>query len=79
MSALLSIIVRPAVSMRPGAFARRLSAACHRIAGYFDRRAAIATLREFDDGALQDIGLARSQIESAVRGLIARPERALRG
>jgi uncharacterized protein YjiS (DUF1127 family) len=47
-----------------------LSAYSDAIAGYFVRRAAVATLRELDDRALRDIGLARSQIEAAVHGLV---------
>ena len=74
MSAPLSIPSRPAVTKRPSAFYRRLSACYDGIAGYFIRRAAIARLREFDDAALRDIGLARSQIEPAVRGLITLPD-----
>ena len=44
------------------------------IAGYFVRRTAIATLRELDDRALRDIGLARSQIEAAVHGFVPLPD-----
>ena len=42
---------------------------------YFVHRAAIARLRELDDGALDDIGLERFQIEAAVRGLAISPKR----
>ena len=59
-----------------GAFSRLLSACCEGIARYFVRRAAIASLRELDDRALRDIGLARSQIEAAVHGFITAPGRA---
>ena len=76
MSATFSTIVRPAVTKGPGAFSRLLSACCDGIAGYFVRRAAIATLRELDDRALRDIGLARSQIEAAVHGFIAPSDQA---
>jgi uncharacterized protein YjiS (DUF1127 family) len=68
MSATPATIVRLAVTKRPGAFSRLLSAYCDGIARYFVRRAAIASLRELDDRALRDIGLARSQIEAAVDG-----------
>jgi uncharacterized protein YjiS (DUF1127 family) len=47
------------------------------ITRYFDRRAAMASLSEFDDCALRDIGLARSQIEAAVHGLIPAPSAAI--
>ena len=72
MSATLATIVRPEVTQRPGAFSRLFSAGWERIARYFVRRAAIANLRELDDRALRDIGLARSQIEAAVRGFLTR-------
>jgi uncharacterized protein YjiS (DUF1127 family) len=76
MSATLSTIIRPAVTKRPGAFSRLFSACLDGIARYFVRRAAIACLRELDDRALRDIGLVRSQIESAVHGLMTAPDRA---
>jgi uncharacterized protein YjiS (DUF1127 family) len=51
------------------ALARSLGARLDRLVRYFVYRAAIAHLRELDDWALHDIGLARSQIEPAVHGL----------
>ena len=57
MFATLSIIVR-------------INAWCEEIAAFFFRRSAIASLHEFDDRALRDIGLERSQIEAAVYGLV---------
>jgi uncharacterized protein YjiS (DUF1127 family) len=76
MSVTLSTIVRPSVRKRPGAFSRPLSAYCDGIAGYFFRRNAIRSLRELDDRALRDIGLARSQIEAAVHGFITPSDQA---
>ena len=70
MPAILSTIILPAVTKGPGVFSRLLSAACEGIAGYLGRRTAIACLHDLDDRALRDIGLARSQIEPAVYGLI---------
>ena len=70
MSATLSTIVQPAGTRQLGASLRIFSAAWDRIARYRAHRAAIASLREFDDRALRDIGLARSEIEAAVRGMI---------
>ena len=70
MPAILSTIVLPAVTKGPSAFFRLLSAACERTAGYLGRRTAMACLHDLDDRALQDIGLARFQIEAAVYGLI---------
>ena len=70
MLAILSMIVLPAVTKGPGAFFRLLSAACEGTAGYLGRRTAVACLHGLDDRALQDIGLARLQIEEAVYGII---------
>ena len=69
MSAILSIIVRPAVK-KLGGFLRLLIAWCEGIAGYVFRRSAIASLGEFDNRALRDIGLERSQIQAAVYGYV---------
>ena len=38
------------------------------LATYLERRRAIKALRELDDRALRDIGIARSSIEAAVTG-----------
>ena len=70
MPAIFSTIVLPAVTKGPGIFSQLLVAARDGIAGYLDRRAAIACLHDLDDRALQDIGLARPQIEAAVYGFI---------
>ncbi|MEH2625700.1 uncharacterized protein YjiS (DUF1127 family) [Bradyrhizobium sp. AZCC 1719] len=40
------------------------------IVTYFAHREAVKTLSELDDRALRDIGVERSQIEVAVRGMI---------
>jgi uncharacterized protein YjiS (DUF1127 family) len=77
MTALLSTIARPVLAGTPAAAARLFDACRDGIARYFARREAIARLREFDDAELRDIGLDRSQIEGAVRGLF-RPDRARR-
>jgi uncharacterized protein YjiS (DUF1127 family) len=74
MSATLRTAVRPEATKRPGAFSRLLVAYCDGIAGYFVRRAAIASLSELDDRALRDIGIERSQIEAAVYGFITLPD-----
>ena len=42
----------------------------NRVVTYVARREAIKTLSELDDRALRDIGVHRSQIESAVHGTI---------
>jgi uncharacterized protein YjiS (DUF1127 family) len=74
MSATLSTIDRPRATKRAGTLSRLFGASCEGIAGYFARRAAIASLHELDDCALKDIGLRRCQIEPAVNGFITRPE-----
>lgn len=70
MGAIFSTIVLPAVTKGPSVLFRLLSAACEGTAGYLGRRTAIACLHGLDDRALQDIGLARFQIEAAAHGLI---------
>ena len=74
MSATLATIIRPEVTKPANAFAQIFSAYCDGIARHFVRRIAIATLRELDDRALRDIGIARSQIEAAVHGFITLPD-----
>ncbi len=74
MSATLSTLFQPPVTVRPGRYVRRLLHAWARdIARYFVRRAAVKRLHELNDRELQDIGLSRGQIEAAVCGFIARP------
>ena len=75
MSATLSTTTRPAVAKRATAFSALFNACLDGIANYFVHRAAIACLREFDDRALRDIGLVRSQIEPAVHGFMTAPDR----
>jgi uncharacterized protein YjiS (DUF1127 family) len=76
MSAMLSTLFQPAVTVRPGRYVRQLFYAwAHDIAHYFVRRAALKRLREFNDRELRDIGLARGQIEAAVCGFVTRPDR----
>ena len=70
MPAILATIVLPVVTKGPSAFFRLLSAACEGAAGYLGRRTAIACLHGLDDRALDDIGLARFQIDAAVYGLV---------
>jgi uncharacterized protein YjiS (DUF1127 family) len=70
MSATVSNVIPPAAERTPGMLARHLNACMDAIVRYFVRRGAIATLRELDDRTLWDIGLARSEIEAAVHGLV---------
>jgi uncharacterized protein YjiS (DUF1127 family) len=73
MSATISKNVCPAVA---SGWARLFGACVDAIARYFVCRTAVGILQGLDDRALRDIGLARSQIEAAVRGLISIPDRA---
>jgi uncharacterized protein YjiS (DUF1127 family) len=75
MSATLSSIVHPAVTKKASELSRLFRAGLDRMVRYFARRADIASLREFDDRALRDIGLKRCQIEAAVHGFIHHPDR----
>ena len=63
-------LIQFAIAKTPAGFIRLLNACCEGIAGYFFRRSAIISLGELDDRALRDIGLERSQIESAVYGFV---------
>ncbi|MFA1621331.1 DUF1127 domain-containing protein [Rhizobium mongolense] len=69
MSATFSTILHSEGIKSPGTNPPIFNAHWARIARYFVRRAAVASLRELDDDALKDIGLARSEIEAAVYGL----------
>jgi uncharacterized protein YjiS (DUF1127 family) len=76
MSATFSTLFHPAVTVRPGRYVRRLFHAwAGDIARYFDRRAALKRLGEFNDRELRDIGLSRGQIEAAVYGVVIGPDR----
>lgn len=69
MAMLVSMTARSVAADTPG-LAFRLFGPCRAgIARYFAHRDALARLREFSDAELLDIGLTRSQIEPAVRGL----------
>jgi uncharacterized protein YjiS (DUF1127 family) len=75
MSATLSALFQPAVTVRPGRYVWRLFHAwAADIADYYARRAALKRLRECNDRELRDIGLSRGQIEAAVYGFISRPD-----
>jgi uncharacterized protein YjiS (DUF1127 family) len=74
MSATVSAVAPPAVANRSATVYRICLACWDAVAGYVVRRTAIATLRELDDRALRDIGIARSQIDAAVHGLITLSE-----
>ena len=75
MSAALSTVDRPVGPKSPGASLAILNACREAIARYLVHRAVIASLRELDDHALADIGLARAEIEAAVHGSMTAPDR----
>lgn len=68
MTVISSSAIQPARSATSGRWVRWIGIGAHALAAYWARRAAIKALRELDDRALHDIGLQRSQIESAVGG-----------
>ena len=69
MSTMSQAESRPAISLDSGGFQRRFGIWVHTLAVYLDRRAAMKALRQMDDRELRDIGLVRSHIEHAVRGI----------
>lgn len=77
MSATVSTTtVRPSAAKNPGGSLRIFGAHWQKVACYFIRRAATTRLRELDDDALKDIGLARCEIEAAAYGLMTAASRA---
>jgi uncharacterized protein YjiS (DUF1127 family) len=75
MSATLSTLFQPAITVRPGRYVRLLFQTwAHDVVHYFARRAAFKHLGELNDRQLRDIGLSRGEIEAAVYGFITRPD-----
>ena len=70
MTTIYSTAGQPAHQSSMSGFFRVLGSWVNGIVSYLARRQAIQTLSELDDRALRDIGIERSRIESAVRGLI---------
>ena len=71
MTTIYSTAGQPAPQSVPGGgFFRVLGSWVNGIVTYLARRQAIQTLSELDDRALRDIGIERSRIESAVRGVV---------
>jgi uncharacterized protein YjiS (DUF1127 family) len=70
MTTISPTAAQPASRSLASGFLRRLGSWANGIVTYFARREAIKTLSELDDRALRDIGIERSRIESAVRGVV---------
>ena len=68
MTVIFSSATRRAATGGLGGFVRWVGICTHALAARWERRAAINALRKRDDRELRDIGLARCQIEAAVRG-----------
>ena len=69
MTMMSQTAAQAAIPAATGGLIRRAGIWVHALVTYWHRRAAIKTLRELDDRALRDIGLARCHIEEAVRGV----------
>ena len=74
MTTLSQSSTQPAFPTLVGGLIRRIGIWAYALATYWERRAAIKTLRELDDRALRDIGLARCHIEQAVLGGAFNPD-----
>jgi len=70
MTSLSPTAAQPSRQASLGGFVRWIEGAAYALLDHLERRAAIKTLRELDDRALKDIGLARCQIEAAVDGAL---------
>ena len=70
MTMISSAAGQPASQHSPAGLARLLGNWVNGVVVYWARREAIKTLRQMDDRALRDIGIARSQIEAAVHGVV---------
>jgi uncharacterized protein YjiS (DUF1127 family) len=70
MTTIYSTAGQPVPQSALGGFFRALGSWVNAIVTYLARRQAIQTLSELDDRALRDIGIERSRIESAVRGVV---------
>jgi uncharacterized protein YjiS (DUF1127 family) len=76
MSLISQSPAQPAIPNLLGGLVRQIGIGAHAVMSYWTRRAAIKALRELDDRALRDIGIARCNIETAVLGGAANPDMA---
>ena len=60
---------QPVISTATAGIFRLLGKWVNGVVNHLARRHAVQTLNELDDRALRDIGIERSRIEAAVRGL----------
>lgn len=74
MTTIPSMAALPATRSTLGGFARLLGNLVNGLVAYWVRRQAIQDLHELNDRALRDIGVERSQIETAVYGGVMNPE-----
>ncbi|SDN31584.1 DUF1127 domain-containing protein [Afipia sp. GAS231] len=70
MTMISSAAGQPASQRWSAGLARLLGSWANGVVVYWARREAVKTLRQMDDRALRDIGIARSQIEAAVHGVV---------
>jgi uncharacterized protein YjiS (DUF1127 family) len=69
MTSLSPTAARSAAPTLTGGLLRLLGHGVTAVVDYIARRNAIKTLNELDDRALRDIGIERSRIDAAVRGI----------
>jgi uncharacterized protein YjiS (DUF1127 family) len=69
MTTLSPSAAQPVTSSLTASLFRGLGHGVSAVVDYFARRNAIKTLNELDDRALRDIGIERSRIDAAVRGI----------
>ena len=74
MSMISQSPAQPAIPNLLGGLVRQIGIGAHAVMSYWVRRDAIKALRELDDRALRDIGIARCNIETAVLGGAANPD-----
>ena len=79
MTTIPAIDARPATRTGRGGFASWLGRLVNGLVAYWVRRQAVKALLELDDRALQDLGIYRSQIETAVYGGVKNPDSGRRG